>query len=218
MDSITAFQTGLTDTVFELESAQRLIWLPEVGMGRLALHDATTYDAAYWANYRKLADTSMGCALTEARVQMVHRHYSGSVLDVGIGSGQFLMARKEPTFGFDVNPHAVAWLKEYGLYADLYGQSFRALTFWDALEHIPDPGAAVAQAGEWVFVSLPIFDGPEHCLQSRHYKPGEHLWYFEDRGIRWWFERQGFECIESNTIETDLGRDGIGSYAFRRVE
>ena len=187
-------------------------------MGHVPLHDESTYDGRYFVQYVRMAETPMGRALTRARVDMVARHYAGPLLDVGIGAGQFVLERGGPTFGYDVNPHAIEWLRERALYQDLYAESFRALSFWDALEHIPDPGAAVVRAGEWVFVSLPIFDGPEHCLSSRHYKPGEHLWYWTDNGIRRWFERQGFECVEHNRIETDLGRDGIGSYAFRRVE
>lgn len=187
-------------------------------MGHVALHDEETYDDGYFQKYTRMAQTEMGRKLTQARIDMVARHYSGAVLDVGIGSGQFVIERGEPTYGYDVNPYAIEWLQERGLYQDLYTESLRALTFWDSLEHIPDPAAAVARAGEWVFVSLPIFDGPEHCLASKHYRPGEHIWYFEGRGIKSWFSRQGFECVEHNTNETDLGREGIGSYAFRRSE
>ena len=195
----------------------RLLWLPELGMGHVALHDESTYDDAYFEKYARMADTPIGLQLTRARVQMVERHYTGPLLDVGIGAGQFVLGRNESTFGYDVNPHAVEWLQERGLYQDLYAESFRALSFWDSLEHIPDPGAAVERAGEWVFVSLPIFDGPDHCLSSRHYRPGEHLWYWTHNGFIRWMWRQGFELIEHNTIETDLGREGIGSYVFRRA-
>jgi hypothetical protein len=94
---------------------------------------------------------------------------------------------------------------------------FPTLTFWDSLEHIDDPEAAVARAGQWVFVSLPVFRNAEHILMSRHYRKDEHIWYFTDEGIRRWFGVQGFVCAEHNTIESMLGRDGISSYAFRRV-
>lgn len=196
----------------------QLLWLPELGMGHVAQHDESTYDGRYFVQYVRMADTPMGAQLTAARVQMVARHYDGSLLDVGIGAGQFVLGRGRDTYGYDINPHAVQWLQERSLYQDMYVESFRALSFWDSLEHIPDPGAAVARAGEWVFVSLPIFESPEHCLASRHYKPGEHLWYWTDAGLRRWFARQGFECVEHNMMETALGRDGIGSYAFRRSE
>jgi len=100
---------------------------------------------------------------------------------------------------------------------DLYGTKVPAATFWDSLEHIPEPAAAIAQVEKWAFVSIPLFQGGEHCLRSKHFRREEHIWYFEDRGIRAWFAAQGFECVESNDEETRLGREDIRSYAFRRV-
>ena len=38
-----------------------------------------------------------------------------------------------------------------------------------------------------------------------------------DEGIRRWFAEQGFECVEHNNIECELGRKGVGTYAFRRT-
>lgn len=178
---------------------------------------ARLYDREYFENYRRQADTPVGRALTRARIDLVSRHYSGQLLDVGIGCGQFVEAR-DNTLGYDVNPAGIAWLQERGLFSDMYKQRHPALTFWDALEHIEDPGAAVDQASEWVFVSLPIYRDGEHARRSKHYKPGEHLWYHTSVGICSWFERKGFVCLESNQMESALGRDSIGSYAFRRVE
>lgn len=174
------------------------------------------YDAEYFARYQQQADTSIGRALTQARVDLVARHYAGPVLDVGIGCGQFVDARPDTT-GFDVNPAGVEWLKDRDVFADPYAARVPVLTFWDSLEHIMDPAAAVAQATDWVFVSLPIFDGAEHVLTSKHFRKDEHIFYWSDRGIRRWFAAQGFECVEHNQAETDIGREGIGSYAFKRV-
>ena len=44
--------------------------------------------------------------VTAARIRLVARHYSGQVLDVGIGAGQFVTARPD-TKGLDVNPAGV---------------------------------------------------------------------------------------------------------------
>lgn len=186
-------------------------------MGRCLRHEPAIYDDGYWEKYARMADTSMGKALTQARVDLVARHYSGPLLDVGIGSGSFVLARPD-TFGADVNPHAVRWLEERGLLQDPYRDSFRALSAWDVLEHVAQPAALVARAGEWFFTSMPIYRDAAHCRASRHYRPGEHLWYWTHDGLIRWFERQGFECVEHNTDETDLGREDIGSYAFRRTE
>ena len=192
-----------------------LVFLPEIGVGYYPVPRERPYDASYFARYQQMAETEMGRALTQARVDMVARHYAGKLLDVGIGSGQFVAAR-QGTWGYDVNPEGIRWLKECGRYSNLYQGSWPALAFWDSLEHIDDPEGAIEQADEWVFVSIPIFSGGDDILTSRHFRKDEHLWYFTHDGLLKWFDAQGFDCAEHNDGETLLGRDGIRSYAFRR--
>ncbi|MCY1314289.1 hypothetical protein D9M70_649130 [compost metagenome] len=64
---------------------------------------------------------------------------------------------------------------------------------------------------------MPIYDSQAHCLQSKHYKPGEHIHYFTLNGFITWCQRQGFELVEINQVESELGREGITSFAFRRM-
>lgn len=203
-------------TSFSQELKTGLVWLPELGMGRFPVPKADRpYDESYFQRYQQMADTPMGKALTAARIQLVARHYSGPVLDVGIGAGQFVEARPD-TKGYDVNPAGVEWLKERGQWADLYRDRYPALTFWDSLEHIDRPEIAIGHAEKWVFVSVPIFNSAEHVLSSRHYRKDEHIWYWTHKGLIEWFSLHGFNCIEHNAVECVLGRDGIGSYAFCR--
>ena len=194
---------GLTDC---------LLWSEENGMGWHP-RPPMSYEGPYFEHYRELDATDRGADLTQARVEMVRRHYSGrQVVDVGIGGGRFVT--ECDCFGFDVNPEAVAWLKSVGRYHDPVAP---ALTFWDALEHIPSPERAVGDAGEWVFVSMPIYRDATDVVASKHYKPGEHLWYWTKDGLIRWFHRQGFFCVEVNHMESELGREGIMSFAFKRA-
>lgn len=202
---------------FSQEIKSGLVWLPELGMGRYPVPKTRPYDEEYFSRYQELADTDLGRELTAARIRLVARHYTGPVLDVGIGAGQFVTARPE-TKGYDVNPAGIEWLKERGAWANLYRDRYPALTFWDSLEHIDRPDVAVGKADKWVFVSVPIFSGAEHVIRSRHFRRDEHIWYWTHDGLVAWFGEQGFELKEVNRIETDLGREGIGSYAFARVE
>lgn len=176
------------------------------------------YDREYFERYQRQADTDIGRALTKARIALVDRHYDSSyeLLDVGIGSGAFLDECLTGC-GFDVNPAAIEWLANQGLFGDLYTEKWRALTFWDSLEHIQRPDLALAQAGEFVFVSIPTFMGAEHCLASKHFRKDEHIWYWTADGFADWMAKQGFEELERNVMETELGREGITSYAFKRV-
>lgn len=202
---------------FSDEARSGLVWLPEIGMGRYPVtRTHRPYDEEYFSRYQAMADTGMGRQLTAARIQLVARHYHGPLLDVGIGAGQFVEARPN-TRGFDVNPAGIDWLKQRGLWADLYRDRYPALTFWDSLEHIDRPDVAVAKAGRFVFVSVPIFEGGDHVVRSKHFRKSEHIWYWTHEGIINWFASQGFMLAEHNVIESDLGREGIGSYAFVRV-
>lgn len=201
---------------FYQELNSGLVFLPELGIGRYPVPKSRPYDEHYFAKYQLMADTDTGHALTQARIQLVERHYSGAVLDVGIGAGQFVASRPD-TQGFDVNPAGIAWLNQRGAYADLYAKKWLALTMWDVLEHIDEPELAVQQATEFVFVSIPIFADAGDIIRSHHFRKDEHIWYFTDEGIRGWFAEQGFTCIEQNTIECDFGRKGVASYAFRRT-
>lgn len=159
----------------------------------------------------------------QARVDFVNRHFGGTVVDVGIGSGAFIDRRnaagageRPTTFGFDVNPVAVAWLEARSLWLDPYQVQVPAVTFWDVLEHIPDFGALLDRVRSWVFVSVPIFTSAQHVLRSKHFRKDEHVWYFTSEGLIRTFDDCSFDLAAMNTIETDLGREDIGTFAFRR--
>lgn len=194
---------GLTDC---------LLWSEELGMG-FHPRPPMDYSGPYFEKYQALDATPMGTALTTARVDMVRRHFDGEVLDVGIGGGRFVVESSGK--GFDVNEEAVQWLKSRNAYADPY-KGVAAITCWDSLEHVPDPEALVRSVGEWVFVSMPVYKDQTDCLKSKHFKPGEHLHYWSVRGLVGWFAKMNFGCVEINERESELGREGITSFAFRR--
>ena len=212
-------ETPTPDAVFTAWEATGLVWLPERGMGYLPVADAP-YDAAYWAKYEEYALTEMGRRLTALRCDLVSRHAGdrATVIDVGIGCGDFLVHRGGETFGYDINPVAVAWLKDRFAFRDPHDQPADALTFWDALEHIPDPGPILANARGWVFCSLPIVpgDGPPR-LDWKHLRRDEHCWYWTRAGFIGWMAAHGFECVEHGTPESLAGREDIETFAFRRV-
>ena len=190
------------------------MWWPELGMGWHP-RPPIQYEGSYWEEYRRRDASAMGRSLTSARVDLVRRWWGQEVVDIGIGGGRFVEAAGG--LGYDVNPEAIAWLRKKGRWCDVYEEPVEAITCWDSLEHIPDPRQLLAQVKRWLFVSLPIFDGPEDCLRSRHYKPGEHIWYWTHEGFIGWLEEQGFEMRDGSQIESELGRHGIMSYAFERV-
>lgn len=197
---------GLTDC---------LLWSPEKGYGWHS-RPAMLYSGDYFAHYQKLDNTKMGALLTRARLELVAKYTEPCrTVDIGIGGGRYV--QESGGCGYDVCSDAVAWLNKAGAYLDPYDGGVFSATCWDSLEHIPDPQALLAEVKEWLFVSLPVFEGADDVLSSKHYKPGEHLWYFSSTGFINWCAEQGFECVEMNRVESDLGREGIMSFAFKRV-
>lgn len=190
-----------------------LLWSDELGMG-FHPRPPMDYTGDYFAKYQALDATPMGAALTKARCDFVAKHYEGQVVDIGIGGGRFVT--EFGAAGYDVSAEAVDWLKAQDKYFDPYKHHTEAITCWDSLEHIPEPERLISMVGEWVFVSMPTYKNQRDCLASKHYKPGEHLHYWTERGFILWFARNGFACMDINDIESDLGREGITSFAFRR--
>lgn len=198
---------------------ERLIWIPEAGIGWYPVKTAP-YNKAYFDQYAAQAKTDIGRALMRARVEFVARHYKGELCDIGIGSGAFIETRwraGQPTLGFDINPAGIDWLDERVLFADPYLRPQEAITCWDVLEHIHDFQSLLRQTHQFVFVSIPVFKDMVHVMRSKHFKPMEHCWYFTKAGLIRIFLWCGFELVEANTIETQIGREDIGSFAFKRV-
>jgi len=180
--------------------------------------DVVDYGADYFDKCLGYEDQAIAQKINAGRIALVNGHVGqNSVLDIGIGSGEFIKKRRGKTFGFDVNPVASEWLKRQGLWADRLN-AFAGYTFWDVLEHVETPETYLRQIDlhAFLFTSVPIFDDLDTIRASRHYRPGEHLYYWTDSGFVRWLDLHGFQILERQTFEIDAGRDSIHSYAFRR--
>jgi len=196
-----------------------MTWIPDLGLGYCPLApSADFYGQSYWDEYVRRANTPMGQRITDLRCNLVQKYLpqTAPVLDIGIGCGQFIEIRKGNTFGYDINPVGVDWLRKRGIYQDPR-LSWHNMTFWDALEHIPDATSVMECCKQYAFITLPIFRDEAHCRSSRHFKPGEHVWYFTHDGLTRWARGLGFELVEHNAKETELGRQDIETFVFRRV-
>lgn len=194
------------------------MWFPTLGIGYYPVRESqATYGAAYFERYQQLAKTPMSAKLNDARNMLLKRHWSGPVVDIGIGSGAFIESHPD-AYGYDINQFAVDWLRARKRYVNPYMSKVPAITCWDSLEHIADFVPLLERVTEWVFVSLPIFSCAEEVLSSKHFRPDEHFWYFTAYGLIRLMAAHGFVCAEYNTAETEIGRESIGSFAFRRCD
>jgi hypothetical protein len=176
------------------------------------------YDEPYYAKCLSYEDQAIALAINAGRIQLVNRRVGSlaRVCDIGIGSGEFIKKRPQ-TFGHDVNPVALQWLTDQGKRAQDLG-AFGAYTFWDVIEHVPEPETYFRQVKlhARLFTSIPIFDTLDAIRSSRHYRPGEHLYYFCRDGFLEWMDEHGFAVLEIADFETAAGRESILSFAFRR--
>jgi hypothetical protein len=189
------------------------LWWPELGMG---WHPASpmSYEKDYWDKYVEYDATKMGERLTDFRVKFARKFWKGQIIDIGIGAGRFV--QETNCKGFDVNNSAIKWLKNNEFFSDPYKQEVDCITCWDSLEHIAEPEKLINQVKKWVFISIPIFQNGEQAIKSKHYRPGEHIWYFTERGLIQWMARLGFSLKSHSDEETKIGREEIKTYAFFR--
>lgn len=190
--------------------------MPECGIGYYPVKEQP-YDAKYFERIKANSQTDIGKALNACRLALVARYLEPTeqLLDIGIGCGAFVESRPN-TFGYDINPVAIEWLVNARAYRNPY-QPIRAMTFWDSLEHIHDPSEILKNIEGYAFVSMPIYRSLDHLMTSKHRRYDEHCWYFTHDGIKLFMAAFGFELVEHNLMETEAGREDIGTYVFKRV-
>lgn len=176
------------------------------------------YAVQYWNKCAAYEGEEIAQKINAGRVALVNRHIGANrVLDVGIGSGEFIKNRPN-TFGIDVNAVALDWLKTNGLLAKNLGD-FAGYTFWDVIEHVPEPEDYFrhVKLHACLFTSLPLFYGLGSIRASKHYRPGEHLYYWTEEGFLDWMDLHGFRLLdETQFFEMEAGRESIYSFAFVR--
>lgn len=198
-----------------------LRYCPEQGiMYQNDMNVSVEYDQAYFDTYAHRRGSEIAVKLNKGRVAFSHR-YCNTLLDFGIGSGEFIEHCTAKMYGFDINPVAVDLLKKKGMYVDPYvsqPDDIEGWTMWDTLEHVPEPQNTFMHVRSWqyLFISLPIFDNILSIRQSKHYKPNEHYYYFTSDGFVRFMDDSGFQLIAVDDFETMAGRESIYTYAFRK--
>ncbi len=213
-----------------MKSPKGIVWNSTLDIGFYPVfldRQSNPYNGDYFRKYEGYAMSAMGSKLDTARFMFVDRFVpQEKIVDVGIGSGNFIRTVAKyresgpnyspSTFGYDINPHAMRWLLDQQRWWDPWQFNPQVATFWDSLEHFADPRAILAHVDKWAFVSIPIFRDPQHADSSKHFRPTEHYHYFTKNGFIKFMKNTGFQLVESNTMEVDLGREDIGTFAFKR--
>ena len=155
------------------------------------------YGRDYLREYQARAATPLGKRIYQARWDLVSQWANGgALLDYGCGSGAFHMGAP-PYFqatGFDINPYC-DWTGPIPMQLDV-------LTMWDVIEHLPDPYQPLKLGAQWVFLSTPNIDNSGDVVRDwKHFKPGEHLHYFNLKSLKAVLACAGYDYVTHNFDE-----------------
>ncbi len=181
--------------------------------------ESVPYAEDYFNKYVAYENSEISKKLNQGRVQITEKYCKKALLDVGIGSGEFIKCSKLKVYGTDINEVAIDWLKFHKLYVDPYKavpSDVDGWTFWDSLEHFREPQDILTKIpeGNYVFISMPIFHNIMEVKASKHYRPNEHYYYFTSIGLMEYMKQGGFTLVEHNDQESKAGRDQILTFVF----
>jgi SAM-dependent methyltransferase len=160
--------------------------------------DGAGYDD-YFGREREIAARKADTRLDA--LSSVARRRPGRLVDVGCAAGYFVeaaRARGWDAYGVEPSPEArrgvdPALAPRVVAALDALPGDFDAITFWDVLEHLPDPLGALRDARarlrpEGVLgVVVPVIGSVNTRIAPQswdQYKPPEHLWFFSRGAVR----------------------------------
>jgi SAM-dependent methyltransferase len=173
----------------------------------------------YDENYAKKYDNMPHFQMSQVRADFIEKSFPTDqirkVLDVGHANGAFvkeMISREYDAFGTDL--HGI----DFGVpEVNLMGpETFDLVTFFDSLEHFENVRQPLHKSNKFILVSVPNTPPRlEKYIESwRHYRPGEHLHYFNLRSLSYLMIEFGFELTGYSFIE-DLVRKGTEFNGFK---
>lgn len=170
-------------------------------IGNLKKHWQQIYDKSYQDKYHVYADTELGRAIHKVRWDLVQRHAHGNlkILDWGCAVGAF--HKNSPngyvTSGYDINPHSGFNEKPNPL------NHWDVMTFWDSIEHDPQFYRIVSvYAPRYIFLATPNLESVNGNIKEwKHYRPYEHIFYFDRYSLEFIFDSLGYDMVETNFEE-----------------
>lgn len=138
---------------------------------------------------------------------------TGEILDVGCGDGSISLSL--PEFGYMGVEASFAGAKRSSILTDgieaakLKPNRFDSVTFWESLEHVTNPAAALAKVyqamkkGGVLIIECPNYASFERLpFGSKwfHLDPPRHLTHFTPRGLKHLLNEKGFEVIRQDQV------------------
>lgn len=130
-------------------------------------------------------------------------YWPKSILDVGYGNGDFLKICKNKidSYGNDISgypvPQGVTFVE------NIFERHYDVICFFDVLEHFEKIDFVQNLKCDYIFLSLPWCHNfsDEWFSNWKHRRPDEHLWHFDEKSIKNFFNEMGYEMIDYSNIE-----------------
>lgn len=161
------------------------------------------YDENYHKKFLERAQTELGHKIYAERWRFIEQYCHGelTLLDYGCASGAFHQSSMNgyKTYGYDINPHC-----GFPQLPDV--EKVDILTMWDSLEHVPDPVGLIEMVQpRWLFLSTPNLESVRGDIREwRHYRPREHIYYFDRHSLGEILKYAGYKVLEHNFNEGRL--------------
>lgn len=168
-----------------------------------------TYDESYYYNMLKIY-TPTAKKICGIRWDLIMDVYPKTVLDYGCGIGW--MKAFSPA-GVEVDTIDLMPVPQTGIRHNEYD----VVCFWDVLEHLPDFEiiSDILARSDHAAITIPMLPSGNALKTWKHFKPGEHLHYFDDETIIALFDRYDYDLlIDAGEIECPPRQD-IRSFVFR---
>jgi len=182
---------------------------------------ADIYDSGYFQRGNKYADArpdrDPNRRNDDAKIALLRREGAGRrLLDVGCGMGGFLRAARDADFdveGMEISAEAATFVSSHcgisvhqGVNSldSISGSTFDVVTFWDVIEHLPQPMEALSTAHRLLRPGglLALSTGDASSVWARMLgkrwpllTPPQHLFFFTPHSLRALFQRCGFEPV-----------------------
>lgn len=147
-------------------------------------------------------------------------NYKNEILDIGAGTGDFLLAAKKRGWkisGVEPNSLARKLAEEKGLElvedtSFLSASFFDVITMWHVLEHVPDLDSQINELTRLLkpdgllVIAVPNFKSYDAQVYKEHwaaYDVPRHLYHFSPSSLKLIFERKGFKLMNQKGLLFD---------------